>query len=229
MGIPLPSVESLKAVLFDVDGTLCDSDPLHYLSFREMLQEVGYQGGVPITEEFFIKELSGGDNFYLGLKLFPDWDQDRRDQFFIDKEAQFRSFAAKKIKPVEGLDILCQWVKKRGLKRAAVTNAPRPNAELLISLLGLTSFFEVVVVGGECERAKPFPDPYQKALKHFGLSPDQAFVLEDSSTGLRAAAAGGIAAVGVATRNPEDSLLQAGATFVISDYKDTKLWNALGG
>lgn len=228
MGIPFPAGQSLKAVLFDVDGTLCDSDPLHYLSFQEMLQEVGFQGGVPITEEFFINNISGGENLYLGAKLFPDWDQGRRDEFLRDKEARFRILAAKQLKPVEGLDALCHWIEKSGLKRAAVTNAPRENAELMISILGLSNFFEVVIVGGECERPKPFPEPYQKALKHFGLSPDQAFVLEDSATGLRASVAAEIAAVGVATRNPEESLIQAGATFVISDFKDIKLWNALG-
>lgn len=228
MAIPFPSVESLEAVFFDVDGTLCDSDPLHYQSFRDMLQEVGFQGGVPITEEYFINNISGKDNFYIGLSLFPDWDQDKRDKFLCDKEALFRSLAAKHVHPVEGLDILCRWIEERGLRRAAVTNAPRENAELMISLVGLESFFELVVLGGECERPKPFPDPYKKALKHFEISPDQALVLEDSSSGLRAAVAAGIAGLGVATRNPRDSLLEAGATFVINDFKDSQLWKALG-
>lgn len=228
MKTSFPAEEALKAVLFDIDGTLCDSDPLHYLSFRDMLQEVGFQGGVPIDEEFFINNISGRENFYIGASLFPDWEHDRRDKFLHDKEARFRNIAAQQLKPVEGLDALCHWIEKRGLKRAAVTNAPRANAELIISLLGLSGFFEVVIVGGECERSKPFPEPYQKALKHFGLEPNQAFVLEDSATGIRAAVAAEIAAVGVATRNPEQSLLQAGATFVISDFSDIKLWNALG-
>ncbi|MCO5557076.1 hypothetical protein L7F22_010632 [Adiantum nelumboides] len=228
MKMPFPTATALKAVLFDIDGTLCDSDPLHYLSFREMLQEVGFQGGVPITEEFFIENISGRENFYIGVSLFPEWEQDRRDKFLSDKEARFRSIAAQQLKPVEGLDTLCQWIEKQGLKRAAVTNAPRVNAELMISLLGLSSFFEVVIVGGECERAKPYPDPYQKALKHFGLQPEQAFVLEDSATGIKAAVTAGVAAVGVATRNPEQSLMETGATFVIHDFNDDKLWKALG-
>lgn len=228
MGIPFPSLESLEAVLFDVDGTLCDSDPIHYHCFREMLQEVGFQGGVPITEEFFIHNISGKENLHIGLTLFPDWDQDKRNKFLQDKEALFCSLAAKLLKPVEGLDTLCCWIKERGLRRAAVTNSRREIAEMMISLIGLGSFFEVVVVGCECERPKPFPDPYQNALKHFGLSPDKAFVLEDSSTGLRAAVAAGVAAIGVATRNPRNSLLEAGATFVISDFNDSQLWKVLG-
>eukprot|EP00250_Pteridium_aquilinum_P021528 c25153_g1_i1 orf=340-1332(-) len=228
MEAPFPAEGALKAVLFDVDGTLCDSDSLHYLSFRDILQQVGFQGGVPITEEFFFDNISGLVNFDIGVSLFPDWEQEKRDKFLIDKEAHFRSIVAQQLKPVQGLHALCHWIEKKGLKRAAVTNATRVNAELMISLLGLSNFFEVVIVGDECERPKPFPDPYQKALEHFGLEPDEAFVLEDSSTGIRAAVAAGIAAVGVATGHTDQSLLQAGATFVVRDFTDNKLWNALG-
>ncbi|KAH7291553.1 hypothetical protein KP509_29G021600 [Ceratopteris richardii] len=228
MKIPFPETGNLKAVLFDIDGTLCDSDPLHYLSFQEMLQEVGFQGGVPITEEFFVENISGRENYHIGLALFPDWEQERRDKFLSDKETRFRSIASRLLKPVKGLDVLCNYIEKKGLRRAAVTNAPRVNAELMLSLLGLSSFFEEVIVGGECERAKPYPDPYQKALKHFGIEPHQAFVLEDSATGIRAAVAAGISTVGVATRNPEQTLMQAGATIIVHDFCDAQLWQALG-
>lgn len=87
---------------------------------------------------------------------------------------------SKELKPLEGLHKLCKWVEDRGLKRAAVTNAPRPNAELMISMLGLTDFFQVVVVGSECERAKPLPDPYLKALKELKASAEHSFVFEVS-------------------------------------------------
>ena len=59
-----------------------------------------------------------------------------------------------------------------------MTNAPRANAELVLSLLGLTSFFPVLVIGSECERAKPSPDPYLKALDLIGASPDHTFIFE---------------------------------------------------
>lgn len=96
------------------------------------------------------------------------------------------SIAAQHLKPVKGLDALCRWIDKQGLKRAAVTNSSRVNAELMISLVGLSTFFEIVVIGEECERAKPYPDPYQNALKHFELKPDQAFVLEVSGEAIQA-------------------------------------------
>ncbi|KAG0601568.1 hypothetical protein M758_11G122100 [Ceratodon purpureus] len=174
----LPPIRSVQAVLFDIDGTLADSDPLHYLAFREMLAEIGYNCGNPITKEFYSSSLSGKHNSVVGKFLFPDWDQQRRDQFLDDKEAHFRRLAAKQLEPVAGLHRLTDWIKQKGFHRAAVTNAPRASAEQMIAGVGLTEFFEHVVIGGECERAKPFPDPYLKALEHFGVSAQNAFAFE---------------------------------------------------
>jgi beta-phosphoglucomutase-like phosphatase (HAD superfamily) len=79
---------------------------------------------------------------------------------------------------VDGLQELCGWMEGRDMKRAAVTNAPRANAELMLSLLGLTDFFPVLVIGSECDRAKPFPDPYLKALQLIDASPQHTFIFE---------------------------------------------------
>ncbi|XP_072964321.1 haloacid dehalogenase-like hydrolase domain-containing protein Sgpp [Typha angustifolia] len=217
----------LEAVLFDIDGTLCDSDPLHYQAFRELLLEIGYNGGVPIDEEFFIKNIAGRSEVDAGRNLFPDWDHEKAMKFLDDKEAMYRRLASQHLEAISGLHKLCKWVKDRGLKRAAVTNAPRLNAELMISLLGLSDFFPVVVVGNECERAKPFPDPYLKALKELGASPEHTFVFEDSASGIKAGVAAGMPVIGLMTRNPAKSLLEAGATFLIKDYEDPRIWTAL--
>ncbi|XP_027162584.1 haloacid dehalogenase-like hydrolase domain-containing protein Sgpp [Coffea eugenioides] len=225
----LPVVAPLEEILFDIDGTLCDSDPIHYYAFREMLQEVGFNGGQPLTEDFFIKNISGMHNDELCHILFPDWDFDRAMKFMEDKEEMFRRLASEQLKPVNGLDKLCKWIEDRGLKRAAVTNAPRPNAELMISMVGLASFFELLVIGSECERAKPFPDPYLNALDALRIAPERAFAFEDSVSGTRAGVSAGMPVVGVATRNPRKLLIEAGATFVINDFQDPKLWGALEG
>ncbi|KAK6119344.1 hypothetical protein DH2020_046913 [Rehmannia glutinosa] len=173
----LASVAPLEAILFDIDGTL-----------------VGFNGGEPISEEFFIKNLSGMHNEELCHVLFPDWDIERSRKFLEDKEAMFRRLAAEQLKPVTGLDKLCKWVDDNGFKRAAVTNAPRENAEMMISLLGLGEFFELLI---------------------------------DSVSGINAGVAAGMPVVGLATRNPESLLSEAGATMVIKDYTDSKLWAAL--
>lgn len=223
----LPPVDKLQAVLFDVDGTLADSDPLHYVAFRDMLQKEGYNDGVPVTEDWFREHISGKHNSEIGKDLFPSWDQEKQDKWLDEKEAYFRRLAAQHLEPVRGLHRLTDWVREKGLRRAAVTNAPRPNAEQMIDTLGLKDFFDHVVVGSECERAKPFPDPYLKALEQVGVSTENAFAIEDSPSGLKAAVSAGLPVVGITTGNPGSALLDAGASFLIKDYNDPALWEQL--
>jgi beta-phosphoglucomutase-like phosphatase (HAD superfamily) len=124
----------------------------------------------------------------------------------------------------------------------------------MIAAVGLTDFFEYLVIGNECERPKPFPDPYLKALKHFKVSAENAFAfevrsitlkfsflflstrrhwlallvqLQDSPSGLGAAVAAGLAVIGITTGNPGPVLVAAGAAFLIKDYDDPALWSKL--
>ncbi|KAL3743362.1 hypothetical protein ACJRO7_018631 [Eucalyptus globulus] len=222
----LAALAPLEAILFDVDGTLCDSDPLHYQAFREMLQEIGFNGGVPITEDFFVENIAGKHNEDIAELLFPD-DIPRGRIFTEDKEAMFRKLASEQLTAVSGLYKLKKWIEDRGLKRAAVTNAPRPNAELMISSLGLSDFFQAVVIGGECEHAKPHPEPYLKGLDLLKASKEHTIIFEDSVSGIKAGVAAGVATIGITTRNPEHQLMEAKPTFLIKSYDDPKLWAAL--
>ncbi|XP_044493830.1 haloacid dehalogenase-like hydrolase domain-containing protein Sgpp [Mangifera indica] len=222
----LAKVAPLEAVLFDVDGTLCDSDPLHHQAFQIMLQEIGFNGGVPITEDFFIENIAGKHNDEIAKILFPD-DLPRGLKFCEEKEEMFRRLASEQVKALNGLYKVKKWIEDRGLKRAAVTNAPRPNAELMISKLGLSDFFDAVIIGGECEHAKPHPQPYLKALEVLRVSKDHTFIFEDSVSGIKAGVAAEMPVVGITTRNPEHLLMEAKPTFLIKDYEDPKLWAAL--
>lgn len=220
----LAGLAPLEAILFDIDGTLCDSDPLHFLAFRELLKGFNFNNGVLITEEFFIEEIAGKHNVELSRLLFPDLPLEEGLKYMDYKEAMFRRLAADKLKPVEGLKKLCKWIEQRGLKRGAVTNAPKENADLIISKLGLSDFFQCVVLANDCARAKPFPDPYLKGLEGIDASPEHTLVFEDSVSGIKAGVAAGLTVLGIATRNPEDLLLEAGATFLIRNYDDRRLW-----
>ncbi|CAI8609362.1 unnamed protein product [Vicia faba] len=222
----LTGLAPLEAVLFDIDRTLCDSDPLHYLAFREMLQQIGFNGGNPITEEFFIDTVAGKHNNDIALALFPG-ELERGLKFLDDKEAMFWRLAAEQLKALNGLDKVRKWIQDRGLKRAAVTNAPRPNAELALSKLGLSDFFQAVIIGDECEHPKPHPEPYLKGLEALKSSKDHTFVFEDSVSGIKAGVAAGMHVIGLSTRNPEHLLMGAKPTFLIKDYDDPKLWAAL--
>ncbi|XP_044494753.1 haloacid dehalogenase-like hydrolase domain-containing protein Sgpp [Mangifera indica] len=222
----LAKVAPLEAVLFDVDGTLCDSDPFHHEAFRIMLQEIGFKGGVPISDEFFIENIAGKHNDDVAKALFPD-DLPRGLKFCQEKEEMYIRLAFEKLKALDGLYKVKKWIEDRGLKRAAVTNAPRPNAEFMISQVGLADFFDAVIIGGECEHFKPHPAPYLKALEVLKVSKDHTIIFEDSVSGIKAGVAAEMPVVGISTRNPEQLLMEAKPTFLIKDYEDPKLWAAL--
>ncbi|CAN6172129.1 unnamed protein product [Urochloa humidicola] len=220
-------VAPLEAVLFDIDGTMAISDPFHHRATSEMLIKVGYNGGVPITPEFGMTHMAGRSNEQIGRFLFPDWDQAELDAFFAEKEELFARYAGEGLREIAGLTELCRWAGDRGLKRAAVTNAPRANAELMISILGLSDFFNLIVTAEECERSKPFPDPYLKALHLLGASPEHTLVFEDSTTGVQAGVAAGMPVIAIADESREGKLVSVGASLVIRDYTDPKLWAEL--
>uniref|UniRef100_A0A0E0L6W2 Uncharacterized protein n=1 Tax=Oryza punctata TaxID=4537 RepID=A0A0E0L6W2_ORYPU len=218
----------MEAVLFDIDGTMCVSDPFHHRAFSELLQTLGYNSGVPITPEFGMAHMAGRSNDQIGRFLFPDWPQHRLDAFFANKEALFARYAAEGLREVAGLTDLCRWAAARGLKLAAVTNAPRANAELMISILGLSDFFQLIVAAADdCDHPKPSPEPYLRALSLLGASPDHTLVFEDSVVGVKAGVAAGVPVIAVAEEAREAKLVGAGASLVIRDYKDDKLWAAL--
>jgi beta-phosphoglucomutase-like phosphatase (HAD superfamily) len=88
--------------------------------------------------------------------------------------------------------------------------------------LRLEPFFEALVLGEECARAKPHPDPYLRGLELIGLagSPRDAIAVEDSPAGLRAAVAAGIPTVGVTSTQSAEALLEAGACAVVADFHE---------
>jgi len=89
-----------------------------------------------------------------------------------------------KLQRMPGLTDFLAWLDSRALRKAAVTNAPKDNTALMLAALQLDSYFEAVVLGEECERAKPHPDPYLKGLQMLGLQPHEAIVIEDSPSGM---------------------------------------------
>ncbi|MNV82661.1 Phosphorylated carbohydrates phosphatase [compost metagenome] len=105
-----------------------------------------------------------------------------------------------------------------------VTNAPRLNAEHMLTGMGLGSRFEHVLVAEELARAKPDPLPYLTGLQRLQATASAALAFEDSLPGVRAASSAGIFTVGIATTQTAERLHAAGAGLVIDDFNDPRLW-----
>merc|ERR1711991_124819 len=111
-----------------------------------------------------------------------------------------------------------------------VTNAPRVNADMMLAELGMDEIFgDDVVLGEECARAKPFPDPYLTAMKRLGVDADASIVFEDTGKGIQAGVqAGAGLVVGIASSSSAEDLIRAGARVVIDNYLQCTV-DRLGG
>jgi HAD superfamily hydrolase (TIGR01509 family) len=212
----------LKALIFDMDGTLADSDPVHCAAFAEMLSP----HGITVDEAFYRDRISGRSNSIIFSALFPDHPSTERDRMADEKEALFRRMATD-LAPLAGLADLLDFAESRDLRLGVVTNAPRLNLAHMLQALGLEARFAVQVSGEDVARAKPDPLPYLKAMEQLRVTADEAIAFEDSPSGLRAAKTAGLFTFGILTGQSAEALVAAGADAAIPDFRDPALWRVL--
>lgn len=186
-------------------------------------------GDGPISEDFFRQRISGRSNADICGDLFPEWTAEQGIAFSAYKEQAFRDRAADRLAALKmpGLDTLIAWVDDHGLQKAAVTNAPRANAEQMLSAIGRQQWFDTLVIGDECSAAKPDPEPYRAAMRTLGVTPAECVAFEDSPSGARAAVAAGVHTIGVLSTQPAALLVAAGCSTLIVDFDDVALWEDL--
>ncbi|OHX14276.1 haloacid dehalogenase [Chromobacterium sphagni] len=209
-------------LLFDLDGTLVDTDILHFGAYQTLL--AGYQRS--ITMQTYKQRIMGAPNDAIMLELFPELPQDARRRLSEHKEELFRA-AIVELEPMPGVLELFEWAETRHVPIAVVTNAPRANAELMLKGLGLAKRINTLVIGEELPRGKPDPLPYLTGLQRLGGRAERALAFEDSLSGVRAASAAGIHTFGIGTSLPEAALLGAGAQEAINDFTAAALWRRL--
>lgn len=207
---------SRAALLFDLDGTLVDTDHLHHGAFSVILGERGRS----LSVDEYRAHIMGHPNDAILDRYFPGEDMAVLDR----KEAMFRAALTESVEPIAGIHALLDWAEAAGAGCAVVTNAPRDNAVAMLAAASLAHRLPTLVIGDECERAKPDPMPYQQAMRTLGVTPSASIAFEDSRSGLRAARASGAHVFGLTTGLTADQLRQAGAHDVIADFTDPALW-----
>jgi len=188
--ITLPSGD-FKAYLFDCDGTVADSMPLHYIAWSQALGEWGCKfaeerfyelGGVPIVE---IIELIGREQ---GIEMPIGRVAKRKEELYFEY--------LPKLKCVP--EVLEHIELQRGrIPFAVVSGSTRDSVEASLRAIGLIDRFEVLVCAGDYTKSKPDPEPFLIAAERLGVSPRNCLVFEDTQMGVDAATAAGMASVRV--------------------------------
>jgi HAD superfamily hydrolase (TIGR01509 family) len=184
----------LKAVLWDLDGTLVDSAEFHWRAWRDVMAEEG----LPITHEQFVQSFGKRNDLILSGWLGEGADPERTRRLSEEKESRFRALVrAHGIEPLPGVR---QWVARlhgEGWVHAIATSAPRANLEALADAMGMREFFLAGVAAEDVTHGKPDPEVFLLAAARLGAEPHQSIVVEDAPTGIEAGRRAGMRTIGV--------------------------------
>ncbi|MCC6197107.1 MAG: HAD-IA family hydrolase [Burkholderiales bacterium] len=207
-------------LLFDLDGTLAQTEHLHHAAFNALLAAYGRS----LDHPTFLRHVSGRSNEDITAYLFPDLGSAERERLAQDKERWFRELAAAGVDATPGAVELLAWARGKGIATGLVTNAPRENAELMVAVMGFTRDFDVIVSAAELPRSKPFPDPYLAALRALSLDPARTLAVEDSAPGIAAARAASLDVIALATAATAASIAASGAALTVADMTDERVY-----
>lgn len=190
----------LRALIFDVDGTLAETEELHRISFNATFAEVGLDWEWDRAMYRDLLAVTGGkeriryyiDSFDRSVDLAPE----RIRQIHERKTAIYTTRMAEgALAPRPGILRLIHEAREAGVKCAIATTTSRPNIDALLQSAfasDAVSWFDAIAAGDEVARKKPAPDVYTLALERLGLAPEECLAIEDSRNGLESARAAGL-------------------------------------
>lgn len=207
----------MKAVIFDMDGVIVDTNPHHRTAWRQYYQRYGKT----LSDEEFVEHVSGKHNSHIVAHLFAGQTltPDEVLRLSNEKEALFRELYRPDVVPVDGLIDFLKALKAAGIQTAVATSAPVENLNFVIDALELRPYFNALLNESMVSHPKPDPEIYQKAMAMLGVEPGESVVFEDSMTGIQAAKASGATVVGVATTQTPDEL-QPFVDDVVRDFTE---------
>lgn len=203
-----------QAVIFDMDGVICHTNPYHSKAFRIFFEK----RNVYPTEEEFAQHMYGKNNSYilshfLGRKIEGQELLELEDE----KEGLFREIYQHHVDPVPGFLEFLQKLKVNNFKTGVATSAPLLNLELIAGKLNLFEHFESILASEHVNKHKPDPEVYLKSSENLAIEPGRCVVFEDSFSGVMAAKNAGMKVVGVLTSHTKDELPEC--QHYIRDYR----------
>ena len=204
-----------KAVIFDMDGVIIDSNPYHKIALKEFCARYGYQ----LTEEELRNKIYGRTNKEWIPALFNRvLTQEESRKYGEEKEQIFRDLYANDIRPVKGLVAFLEKLKAAAIPMAIGTSAPRSNVDFVLQKTGIGDFFGVILDESDVSVGKPNPEIYVKTAARLKFSPHDCIVIEDSLSGVASGQASGARVVGITTTHTAQEL--AHTDFIIADFVD---------
>ena len=221
----------LQAIVFDFDGVIVDSEPLHYQAFVMVGKAIGFEFSY---EEYLATYIGFDDRDAFRVMLEAAGQEvtaQRVAELCAQKQPMFDAVAkmgaSQGSLAIPGALELIDECAQVELPRAIASGATRADIDLMLELLDRRDRFEVVVTADDVEFSKPDPTSYAMAVEELGVDPANALAIEDTAAGLSSAQGAGLMTLGLATTGPAEAIAQAGR--VIDDLsgvdlEQLKLW-----
>ena len=205
-----------KAIIFDMDGVLVDSQPLHFRVDTKVLAECGVAAGPADVAR------------YAGVSILDKWTSYKLDFGLLEDVSRLGSlhaammmeiFRDTNLDPIDGIPELLSLVRGLGYKTAVASSSTMELIELVIEKSGLSKYFDALVTGEDVGRGKPAPDVFLKASGVLDVLPRNCVVVEDSANGVLAAYNAGMRCIGF--RNPNSGEQDLGkADWVLERFRE---------
>lgn len=214
-----------QCVIFDMDGVIIDSEPLHYRVFEDHCKDLGFKAS---TAEYdsFIGSAEAEMFAYLREKYrLPE----TVESLVENKRLRFLEYLrGLDEKPIPGVEALVRALAARNIKLALASSSDMAIIDAVLDKFNMAQLFDVVVSGAALERSKPAPDIFLRAAALLGVSPDVCLVIEDSKNGVTAAKAAGMKCIGYYNPNSGGQDLSA-ADRIISRFSELDCDELIGG
>lgn len=215
--LPLTAVSQIEGILFDMDGVLIDSEPVHEISLLELSALLGRRFETHAELQVFkgLPELTAAN---LLLAQFPESTLRASEVIALRLEKVRQNFQL--VKMIAGAKSFLQRCKSAGYRLGLTTSADPSIQQLAFTTFELAGLFDAVITGRDVKIGKPDPEPYLLTAAKLGLAANKCMVVEDAVAGVCSGKAAGCLVVGVTTSFSEAALSEAGADFVASSFAE---------
>ena len=202
-------MSATRAVLWDMDGTLIDSEELHWISWRDTLANEG----IVITREQFLSSFGQRNDSIIPRWLGAAATPERIERISKAKEELYRDLVRREgMSPEPGVATWLRRLHNEGWQQAIASAAPRANIDAVLEALSATHIFQGIVSADDVHRGKPDPEVFLIAASRVGVPPDSCIVVEDAVAGVQGARSAGMKSIGVSHNGkqlPADVVVQS--------------------
>ena len=212
-------IQNLKCVIFDMDGVIIDSEPLHKKAYFETFESLG----LTVSEELYVT-LTGSSTLNAFQKLIKHFNLSNNPEDLVkDKRKRYVNFFEKdpNLHLVNGVEEIIKYFHKKGITLILASSSAMININRVFDRFNLQPYFKAKISGADLKESKPNPEIFEKAAILGGYSKENCIVIEDSDNGIKAANDAGIFVFGY--KNPlVDNQTLENANAVITDYNELK-------